>query len=74
MKYIITGSFPTSLFPGKRRTKCNQLYRKVVILFPMILKKNILFIRTREMLDGYENYQEVQYLLKKGNVLIAYWP
>lgn len=40
----------------------------------MILKENILFIRTREMLDGYENYQEVQYLLKKGNVLIAYWP
>lgn len=32
----------------------------------MILKENILFIRTREMLDGYENYQDVQYLLKKG--------
>lgn len=43
-------------------------------MLSMILKKNILFIRTREMLDGYENYQEVQYLLKKGNVLIAYWP
>lgn len=43
-------------------------------MLSMILKKNILFIRTREMLDGYEKYQEVQYLLKKGNVLIAYWP
>lgn len=37
----------------------------------MILKENILFIRTREMLDGYENYPDVQYLLKKGNVLIS---
>lgn len=43
-------------------------------MLSMILKENILFIRTREMLDGYKNYQDVQYLLKKGNVLIAYWP
>lgn len=32
----------------------------------MILKESILFIRTREMLDGYENYQDVQYLLKRA--------